>query len=187
MSVKNPITVNGVILSEYVKDHDKIISRIRGETMKKGGNDKVNLYQKPRIQHKNHNEKNRDVKIMGNYALNQENYQNFLIQELKGKNSLRNLCVIILLCGPDHEYHTSKSVSDIIIKQTKKLNMPVNEQIEYAVRALLGAIKKSALSDYLLVPKRKAGMPTFYSISTENKESLTLKKAMELSKIKKVG
>jgi hypothetical protein len=124
---------------------------------------------------------------MGNYELNKENYQNYLIKELKSTNSLKNLCVIVLLCGPDSEYHTSKSISAILIAQAKKLNIPVQVGFEYSVRAILGAIKKSALSDYLLIPKRKAGMPTFYSISTENKESLTLKKAIKLSKIKKVG
>jgi hypothetical protein len=187
MSVKNPITVNGIILSEYVKDNDSRISRIRGENLKKEGHDAVNLYNKPIIRHKKRKEKNGDVKIMGNYELNRQNYQNYLIQELKSTNSLTNLCVIVLLCGPDSEYHTSKSVSDILIKQTKKLNMPVNERLEYAVRARLGAIKKSALADYMLLPKRKAGMPTFYSIRQETKDSLTIEKAIELSKIKKAA
>ena len=185
MTVGNSITVNGVILSEYVKNNDDRISSIRGEKLKKDGHDNVNLYKKPKIRHKSRKEKNGEVKIMGNYELNRQNYQNYLIKELKSTNSLTNLCVIVLLCGPDSEYHTSKSVSDIIIKQTKKLNMPVNEKLEYAVRARLGVIKKSALADYMLLPKIKRGRPAFYSIRQETKDFLTIGKAIELAKIQK--
>jgi hypothetical protein len=186
MSVKNPITVNGVILSEYIKDHDKIISRIRGETLKKEGNDKVSLYQKPKIRYKNHHEKNGEIKIMGNYELSIENYENYLKKELLGTNSLSNLCVIILLCDSRHEKYTSRIIGNILIEYSKKLNIPVNKNLEFAVRARLGALKKSALADHMFIPKRKIGMPTYYSMSPQAKKSLTLEKALELAKTRKI-
>jgi hypothetical protein len=185
MSVKNPITVNGVILSEYIKDHDKIISRIRGETLKKEGNDKVSLYQKPKIRYKNHHEKNGEIKIMGNYELSIENYENYLKKELLGTNSLSNLCVIVLLCDSEHEYYTSLLISKILIKYAKKFDVPFNRNLEFAVRARLGAIKKSVLSEYMSIPERKVGTATRYKLIPQAK-NLTLEKALELAKTRKI-
>ena len=111
----NDITVNGIILPEYLKDKELIKDEIERTELFESQTDTIKLGRHVKPKYESKKEKNGKVKILGNREKNRYNYERYLLNAIKSKKLL-DAIVIIMIAHPTETVLTTKIVADIINK-----------------------------------------------------------------------
>lgn len=175
------ITVEGVALSEYLRDKEDIQSETERNELFKDASDTVNLHHKPRRRYKSYTEENGKVKKMSKKEILQQNYSANLAKAIEDSR-LDTAIVIILLC------HREKSIWNANELYEEMQNFAKEKGTAFKIkkgsfRISLGKIRKTRISEHIeFVYKNNYKQPqrTTYKIYEESKEKLTVSEALDL-------
>jgi hypothetical protein len=183
MSKNSGISVNGIMLEEYVRDRELISEEIERINLIGEVNNRVFLNRHISPKYKETKEKNGRVKILGNFEKNHANFENFMIRQMKEEYKVSNLTLIILLCYEKDRFYSSADISDIIKEIADKNNIELtNLNPEPGVRLTLSVLYRKEISMYMERVKPNSTAPMEYRIVEDGLEKLSLEKALELSK-----
>jgi hypothetical protein len=155
---RNDITVDGVILPEYLKDKELIKDEIERTELFKSQTDTIRLGRHVKPKYESKKEKNGKVKILGNREKNKHNYERYLLKAIKSKKLL-DAFVIVMVAHPTETIFTTKIVADIINKFCMENNIvPISKSISHALRGRVGEIRKSELSNYMFFWERNTSL-----------------------------
>jgi hypothetical protein len=177
------ITVNGVMLSEFLRDKEQLSEEVRRNTLIREVKENVFRYNPLHARYREHKEKNGRVKILGNFEKNHANFENFMIRQMKEEYKVSNLTLIVLLCYEKDRFYSSSDISDIIKYIADKNNIELaNLNPEPGVRLTLSVLYRKEISMYMERVKSNSTAPMEYRIVEDGLEKLSLEKALELSK-----
>jgi hypothetical protein len=181
---RNDITVDGVVLPEYLKDKELIKDEIERTELFESQTDTIKLGRHVKPKYESKKEKNGKVKILGIREKNKYNYERYLLNAIKSKK-IHDAFVIILMAHPTETIFTTNLIADLLDKFYKKNNIPFSKSYSHALRGRLGAIRKSNLSKYMFfLPKKTSMNPSDslkYGIKEEHLNELTIDEAINLA------
>ena len=181
---RNDITINGIILPEYLKGKELIKDEIERTELFESQTDTIRLGRHVKPKYESKKEKNGKVKILGNREKNRYHYERYLLNAIKSKKLL-DAIVIVMVAHPTETIFTTDFIADSLDKICKENNIPVSKSSSHALRGRLGAIKKSNLSKYMFfIPKHTSENPGHalkYGIKEEHKNELTIDEAINLA------
>jgi hypothetical protein len=155
---RNDITVNGIILPEYLKDKELIKDEIERTELFESQTDTIRLGRHLKPKYKSKKEKNGKVKILGNREKNRYHYERYLLNAIKSKKLL-DAFAIVMVAHPTETIFTTKIVADIINKFCMENNIvPISKSISHALRGRVGEIRKSELSNYMFFWERNTSL-----------------------------
>lgn len=129
---KKKITVNGILLDEYLKDAEAISSEIEGKKLIEDINQNFKNYYKPRVRYKSKKEKHGEVKILNQRELNQTMRTDQLIKHLRDGN-YKNFIITELICG-DNTPITNTILKKLAIKLSKQYSISMVKHPDIAIR-----------------------------------------------------
>lgn len=188
MNERNSITVNGVILDEFLRSNESLEEE-REAKKYISETEKVfpNRYIKPK--YKDKKERNGKVIILGQREKNIKMYETELEKTLK-ENNLPKAVIIILLCNQEHEWFYSKLITSIIEKKLKEINFVIRKVVKSSVRQTIGHMNKNEIAQY--IDKREYYRntavdykPPEYRIKPEYLDTFTIEQAYGLYSSKK--
>lgn len=186
MSRKDGITVNGMMLNEFLRDKESIEDEIKSKKLIKDGFEKFVANKHIKAKYPPKKDKNGKVKILGKLEVNMMNFKEDLKRELSAKKVLRCI-VIVIVAHSEKRLYTTKEISDILIKFGKEHNINVNPNINWPVRSSLGTIRRSKLGDYIEYHKRDHKRNAAeIGLKSEYKSKFTTKEALEMVEIEQV-
>ena len=178
---KKAITVNGVMLDEYLKDKTTIKEEIDAKKFIDDGFEKVVIKRLFKPKYKQHTEENGKVKILGNLEINIANFENDLKRELSAKK-IYNCIVIVLTAHSEQLLYETNEIAHILKTFGKKHHIEVNKNVNWPIRSLLGTLKRSKLGQYLeFIDRKSYRQPTNFGYKKEFKANFTTKEAIKLS------
>jgi hypothetical protein len=181
---RNDITVNDIVLSEYLKDKDLIKDEIERTELFESQTDTIKLGRHVKPKYESKKEKNGKVKILGNREKNKHNYERYLLKAIKSKKLL-DAFVIVMVAHPTETIFTTDFIAGSLDKICKENNIPVSKSYSHVLRGRLGEIRKSNLSKYMFfIPKHSSANPGHslkYGIKEEHKNELTIDEAIILA------
>ncbi|MGD8786304.1 MAG: hypothetical protein PVJ60_02685 [Phycisphaerales bacterium] len=181
---RNDITVNGIILPEYIKDKELIKDEIERTELFESQTDTIKLGRHVKPKYESKKEKNGKVKILGNRAKNRYHYKRYLLNAIKSEKLL-DAIVIMMMAHPTETIFTTKFIANSLDKICKENNMPVLKSSSHALRGRLGAIRKSNLSKYMFFFHRQSsenpGHALKYGIKEKYLNELTIDEAINLA------
>jgi hypothetical protein len=175
--------VNGVDLDTYLEQKER--SRKPNKYLFKNNIEKHYFLNPVKLKYKPYMEPNGEVKILGNREKNLAVYEENMAEALEHKR-YKNLLVIVLICHPDSGKDMSiREISNIAVKFGEEYGIVVNKNINYSLRIVVGAIRKSAFSDYFNVIDKTSTHPSYYYVDADILNSLSLTDALKLVNTKK--
>jgi len=184
LSERNPITVNGIILDEFLRDNESLEEEREAKKYISEATEKVfpNRYIKPK--YKDKKERNGKVIILGQREKNIKIYETELEKTLK-ENNLTKAVIIILLCNQEHEWFSSKLITSIIEKKLKEINFVIRRAVSSSVRQVIGHMNKNEISQYIdkkenYGSKTNNYKPPEYRIKPEYLDTFTIEQAYAL-------
>lgn len=174
------VTVNGIPLRSFLNEAP-VFDEERKE-IEEVKREKVFTYKKPVIRAKTQTEKNGKVKRLMTSELNQKNYDAYMATFSK-TNDLKGAVIAGLVCN--QKKLSCADLADEIHSKWKELNpnKPWSKTNTNAIRTYIGQLKRSGLSEFLFVSRKKAGVPTIYGM-TESGYNLPLGEALKLAENK---
>ena len=179
----NSITINGVMLNEFIKDKELVSSQVDREKLLAENTPAVSQYKKPRNRYRQHWEENGECKIMGQVDVNIEQYKQHAIRVLKNKD-LKRFVVVFLLCQKDDDYINTGIMSKKIERLQKENNLDLPKNITNACRYHVEQLEKTQLGKHMY---RTDGRFPSWKIIPESKELLTIQRAFNLANLKAGG
>lgn len=189
MANKSGITVNGVMLEEFVKDNEEINEEVERTKLIIDSLAPIYLERHIKPKYKDHKEKNGKVRTLSALNISVTNYSSYLEKALKNKDLHRAfITVLILKHGKNISIH---DIADFIENFMTSKGMQFDPKTRHAMRAKLGYIKKSELFEYMNYldrkdPKNSSNYAVF-SLDSEKAKDLTIEKAVELGSVLKPG
>lgn len=182
MTYKSGVTVNGVMLEEFVKDNEQIEEEVERARLIEETTEKIYLNRHIRSKHVTHKEPNGKVKVLSRLEISLTKYEPLLVSALKNYDYHKAFIIIMMVeRGKLIDLH---KIADYIDNFSKDNSIELNPKIRRALRAKLGYVKKSELFDYMEYmdrkdPKNKENYAKF-KLDSEKAKDLTIEKALEL-------
>lgn len=172
------ITVNGVMLEEYVKDTESIEEQTEREKLINENSPKNTSYSKPRERFKPTNEPNGKVKVLSQREINEIAFEEELSRELKSNDYKRAIVIFFMGCGWD-DYFSQKQMRDEIKSIAEKRGIKLVKHLQPAIERQFIKLRKSQFfTDFL---EKKSIHPIRYKLSDFALESYDFKTAIRLS------
>lgn len=188
MQKKDSITVNNIMLYEYLKSHETLKQEKERKRIINDGNDVVVLRKNIKPKYPQYKEKNGEVKILSQREKNKAMYEQNLKKALR--NDDRKMAVFtILLSHPKKTVFTAKEFEELIDSFASKNNIIAPENMSFSSRAILNSALHKKLSKYITITDRTRDsggnlQPSKYSIKDEYLDTLTLQEVIKLNKIR---
>jgi len=184
LSERHPITVNGIILDEFLRDNESLEEEIEAKKYISEATEKVfpNRYIKPK--YKDKKERNGKVIILGQREKNIKMYETELEKTLKA-NNIPKAVIIILLCNQEHEWFSSKLITSIIEKKLKEINFVIRKLVRGSVRQTIVHMNKNEIAQYIdkkeyYRSRANDYKPPDYRIKPEYLDTFTIEQAYAL-------
>lgn len=189
MANKSGITVNGVILEEFIKGNEQINEETERTKLIIDSVDRIYPDRHIKPKYKAYKEKNGKVRTLSALDISVTNYSSYLEKALKNKDLHRSFIIVLAL---KHGKNISiNDIADFIENFIANKDMQLDPKMRHAMRAKLGYIKKSKLFEYMTYLDRKDSRNslnyTVFSLDSEKAKDLTIEKAVELGSILKPG
>ena len=170
--MKKGITINGVILEEYLNiEREKEIK----EEIEEIGNERFPLYRKVRTKIKTQKEENGEVKVYNQREINNSMYKDKM-KEAVERGAYRDAIVIQLICGKN-VYLGTRDFSERIRATGIEIKV---KHLTTAVRASLVYIEASDFGEHIEKYRENSKAFWKYKLKRDIYESISLKKAFEL-------
>lgn len=187
MRSKNAITVEGVMLDEFLKSHESISEDIERKKIIRDGNAPQNIYRHMKPRYKEAKEKNGKVRTLDIIEVNKEYYSEYLGKALK-TNDLKEAFAVVVLCNYDKSDMDIFFIAEEITKYGNKNDIIISKKMPVALRAILGYIRKTVFSEYMYFASKRATESRqnriFFGINLKKAKDLSLDDAIKLVKIK---
>lgn len=182
MTYKSGVTVNGVMLEEFVRDNEQIEEEVERARLIEETTEKIYLNRHIRSKHVAHKEPNGKVKILSRLEISITNYEPLLVSALK-KYDYHKAFIIVMMVEHGKLINIHK-IADYIDIFSEAHEIDINPKMRHALRAKLGYVKKSELFDYMEYmdrkdPKNRENYAKFM-LDSEKAKDLTIEKAIEL-------
>lgn len=148
------ITVDGVQLSEYLRDKESIQENIERNKLFNNSIDNHNLNRYVKPKYRDRKEKNGKVIRLSQLEINKQNYEPYLKQALEDKK-YNDAFVISLVYHYDEEYVDLPQLIKFIEKFAKSRNIPLVKGFGHGLRATAGHVRRNELKQYLYFLDRK--------------------------------
>lgn len=172
---KKGITVEGVMLEEYLKDNDELTEKIETEKLFKANTPTAKPYFKPRSRYDETIEKNGRVKILGQREINKAGQDSELIRLLK-KKRYKQACFVVLLCDEGDNFITPGHVGQRFLTISEMNGIKIVKNLTSVCRWHIRNLLKTQLRHYLETNENKKK----YKITNEGKDTLTFHKGYNL-------
>lgn len=178
---KHPITVNGIILEEFLKDTEIVKDFVDRERLVKENTTVISEYHKPRLKY-SHKEKNGKVRKLNAREVNMAQYEQRLTSALERKEYKKAL-INVLLCNEKDKFLGNGDVARIFKDHIKKNNLKNTAQnLTSMVKWHMSKIMESELEQHVNYDFNS--YPESYRFKPESREVLLWQKCIDLSKVK---
>lgn len=179
---KHPITVNGMILEEFLKDTEIVKDFVDRERLVKENTTVISEYHKPRLRYSIQKEKNGKVRKLNIREVNMAQYEQRLTSALERKEYKKAL-INVLLCNEKDKFLGNGDVARIFKAHIKKNNLKnTAKNLTSMVKWHISKVMESELKQH--VDYEFYSYPESYRFKPESREVLLWQKCMDLSKVK---
>ena len=182
------ITVNGVMLHEYLRDNESIEDEIKGREYIRESRDNIYPGRHIKPKYRDHKEKNGEVRVLNELEKNHVEFENRMASLLRTKKyTAAMICIIVSM--PDDDWLTIKKLADIIENFCGSRNIPLDPKFRHAMRAKIGHLQKTELADYVdFVPRRSAPNnmnALMFRVDREKAANLSADRAIKLGSVRR--
>lgn len=184
------ITVNGVMIDEYLRDNESIEEETKGREYIQNAKEKIYLNYHKRPKYKETKEKNGEVIVLGQIEKNQAEFKQVLLETIK-KKDYRGALVIVIVAEAGKRLLTIGIAADYIYDFCKQEGIAISPTVRHSFRASIGYIKKSKFSNYLIInnrnTKENSSNTMKFKLDAEKAKDLSFSDAIKFSKELKSG
>ena len=172
------ITVNGIILDEFLKDKDAIEEQIEREKLVSENTPQTSVYYKPRERYKPHNEKNGKVRKLDQKEINESIYEETMCKYLRNMKYKQAIAIFFMASG-NTGWITQRMIREEFIRICDKYNINITKYLQPVVSKHFIFLRDSKLfADHFEI---KQGNPLRYRMNDDILDKYNLDTVIKLS------
>lgn len=172
------ITVNGIILDEFLKDKDAIEEQIEREKLVSENTPETSVYYKPRERYKPHNEKNGKVRKLDQKEINESIYEETMCKQLRNMKYKHAIAIFFMASGHTG-WVTQRMIREEFIRICDKHNIKITKYLQPVISKHFIFLRDSKLfADHFEI---KQGNPLKYRMDDSILDKYNLDTIVKLS------